>query len=105
MNAVQASRPGDVITVRTRTDGSFVVVDVSDQGSGIDESVRAHIFEPFYTTRSVGEGRGLGLAISYGIVRDHGGHIEFESEAGIGTTFRIRLPLHHVSRDPDDGNA
>ncbi|MEZ6058828.1 MAG: response regulator [Planctomycetaceae bacterium] len=105
MNAVQASRPGDVITVRTRTDRGFVVVEVSDQGSGIDESVQAHIFEPFYTTRSVGEGRGLGLAISYGILRDHGGHIEFESEAGIGTTFRIRLPLHQVSRDPDDGNA
>ena len=65
---------------------------VTDSGHGIESSNLSRIFDPFFTTRDVGEGTGLGLSICYGIVRDHGGHIEVESEPEVGTTFRVTLP-------------
>ncbi len=105
LNAVQASSPGQSVIVRTSTADSFAVLEIADHGRGIDPAAQSHIFEPFYTTRVVGEGRGLGLAISSGIVRDHGGTIEFETEAGTGTTFRIRLPLNRESETSDEANG
>jgi len=72
--------------------GRFVMVAVSDTGKGISEKVKAHIFEPFYTTKERGSGAGLGLATTYGAVHQAGGSIEVSSEVGIGTTFRIYLP-------------
>ena len=63
-------------------------------GPGITEEVRAHIFEPFYTTKEIGKGTGLGLSISYGIVQDHGGDIQVMSETGKGTEFIIHIPVH-----------
>jgi signal transduction histidine kinase len=70
-----------------------VVIEVEDNGSGIRPEHRARLFEPFFTTKPVGQGTGLGLSVSFGIVRDHGGVIEVESEVGKGSTFRVRLPL------------
>jgi len=97
LNAVQASQPGGAIEVRTRQDdsapGSGVAIEVRDTGCGIRGEHLPHIFDPFFTTKPVGEGTGLGLSVSYGIIRDHGGSIEVESEVGRGTLFRIRLPL------------
>ena len=79
---------GDIL-VRTYAEDGKVVVSVMDNGSGIPEPVRDKIFEPFFTTKKTGKGMGLGLAITYGIVRDYGGTIKIDSTPGKGTTFNL----------------
>ncbi len=73
------------------------VVSITDTGCGIPEHNRKKIFDPFFTSKAVGKGTGLGLSVTYGIVRAHGGTIEVESTEGVGTTFRILLPLESVA--------
>ena len=93
INAAQAMESQGTMTITTRTDGDFAVVRFRDTGSGIPADKLGSIFDPFFTTKPVGSGTGLGLSISYGIIQDHGGTIEVESEVGVGTEFTIRLPL------------
>ena len=96
LNAAQAIEPGDpdanVISVRTRSSGADVLVEVSDTGCGIPTDVRDRIFDPFFTTRDVGSGTGLGLSICARIVSAHGGRISVESTVGRGSEFTVHLP-------------
>ncbi len=88
-----------VITVRTGCVDSRVWVEVSDTGCGIREEDRNRVFDPFFTTKPVGKGTGLGLSLSYGIVQKHGGSIELVSELGVGSTFKIWIPVRRGARD------
>ncbi len=81
-----------LVRVSTRLDGDFIEVRVSDNGNGIPESIKAKIFQPFFTTKPTGQGTGLGLSLSYDIVKAHEGDITIESKEGEGTEFIIRLP-------------
>lgn len=93
-NAFEAMEDSErkTITVRFLHEDGFIVVEVSDSGSGIARENYGKVFTPFFTTKKIGKGTGLGLAISYGIVKMHQGFISFQSEPGKGTTFTVKLP-------------
>ncbi len=94
INATQSCADQDgVITIRTRPENDSVVIEVEDNGSGIQPEHLPRIFDPFFTTKAVGQGTGLGLSVSYGIVRDHGGSITVSSQVGRGSLFTVRVPL------------
>ena len=91
-NAEDAMPRGGALTIRTAREGNFVELSIADTGCGISEECRERIFDPFFTTKRQGRGMGLGLAVSYGIIRTANGHIEVASEVGKGSSFRVRLP-------------
>jgi signal transduction histidine kinase len=96
VNAGHAIRERGVITIRTEAKNDHVIVEFKDNGCGIPPENLKRIFDPFFTTKKVGQGTGLGLALSYGIIQKHNGQIDVESESGVGTVFRIVLPLRHI---------
>jgi two-component system NtrC family sensor kinase len=97
-NAVESiAGDGKIVITTSQTPEAFLI-SVRDSGAGIPEAIRSKIFDPFFTTKPVGEGTGLGLAISYGIIQDHRGSIEVQSEEGAGTEFTVRIPLDLESR-------
>lgn len=93
LNARDAMPSGGVLAVRTWADGKSLHVEIADTGVGIPSENLARIYDPFFTTKAPKKGTGLGLSVTYGIVREHGGTIEVESESGRGTRFVIELPL------------
>jgi len=92
-NGIDASPVGGRVLIETRAVDDGIEIRVSDNGYGIAPAIRDRVFDPFFTTKPVGKGTGLGLSISYGIVKDHGGSIDFESFPGKGTRFTIRMPV------------
>jgi hypothetical protein len=93
LNARDAMPKGGWLSVTTRVDTGSVEVEVADTGSGIPAEFLARIYDPFFTTKPIGQGTGLGLSITYGIVQEHNGTIDCDSRPGQGTRFILRLPL------------
>ncbi len=95
MNSFQAIKGEGRITIKTEYDreGNGIRIIFSDTGCGIPEKIRGKIFEPFFTTKPPGQGTGLGLAVSYGIVKEHKGEISVESEEGSGASFTLWFPV------------
>jgi signal transduction histidine kinase len=96
VNAAQAiAGPRGQITIRTGAAGEHVWIEIADTGCGIPKAIQSRIFDPFFTTKPIGSGTGLGLSLSYGIIQKHRGRIDVQSEPGVGTVFRIALPIKH----------
>jgi signal transduction histidine kinase len=91
-NAIDAMEGRGVLRIATRRDAADFVVEITDDGPGIDQELLRRVFEPFFTTKDVGKGTGLGLDISRRIIDRHDGVIEFDSRPG-ATTARVRLPI------------
>ena len=81
------------VSVSTKKSGNSVIITVSDNGNGIPQKIVDKIFQPFFTTKPTGEGTGLGLSLSYDIVKAHGGEIKVETEDGKGSKFTMELPI------------
>jgi hypothetical protein len=98
LNAKDAMPKGGWLSITTRADNGQAVVEVSDTGSGIPSEYLARIYDPFFTTKAIGQGTGLGLSITYGIVREHDGTIDCDSSVGQGTRFTLRFPIAPAER-------
>lgn len=101
LNAAQAVEGKGTVTVRTGAAENEVWVEVADSGKGIPPENLNRVFEPFFTTRPVGQGAGLGLSLVYGIVRTHNGRINVASEPGKGTAFRVSLPVRQPAEEKE----
>ena len=92
-NAIEAMDVNGLLKIKLFALKNQAIVEIKDNGTGIKEGTLKHVFDPFYTTKEVGKGTGLGMAISYGIIKDHNGEISVESIVGKGTSVRIALPF------------
>jgi signal transduction histidine kinase len=92
LNAKDAMPSGGMLEVRSSANNGTVEVEVSDTGMGIQRENLARVFDPFFTTKATGRGTGLGLSVSYGIIKEHAGKVEVRSTPGKGTSFRLEFP-------------
>jgi len=92
-NAIDAMPNGGALTFRAKSANNRVTIEIQDSGIGIEPDNLSKVFEPFFTTKEVGRGTGLGLAVCYGIITEHGGRLAVRSNVGVGTTFTIYLPI------------
>jgi signal transduction histidine kinase len=99
INAVQSIKDKGTITIRTYARDEFVFLEVQDTGCGIAPEHVTNVFDPFYSTKPVGQGTGLGLSISYDIVRKHGGRLTFTTKLGEGTVFTVKLPVSFAMKE------
>jgi len=93
-NAAQSIEETGDVTIRTRTENDNIVIEFEDTGSGIEQTILNQIFDPFFTTKPVGSGSGLGLSITYKIIKSHNGEINVESDVNKGTKFTIKIPVN-----------
>ncbi len=105
VNAAHAITERGEIIVRTGCEGNNIWIAISDTGSGISADNLQRIFDPFYTTKPIGQGTGLGLSLSYGIIKKHQGNIDVQSEIGKGTMFKITLPIRQIHQPTNMNNA
>jgi PAS domain S-box-containing protein len=98
-NARDAMPDGGTLSLSARADGEMAEVRVADTGSGMNREIMKNCFEPFFTTKQPGQGTGLGLSTTYGIIENHGGHIDVASSPGKGTVFRLHLPIGKVLKE------
>ena len=103
-NAIQAIDENGEIFIKTKSEGSNVIIQIRDSGKGMTDEVQKRVFEPFYTTKGMGKGTGLGLSISYSIVEQHNGKIDISSEPSKGTEFIITLPVQQKAAIHDPSN-
>jgi signal transduction histidine kinase len=103
VNSIQAMPEGGVLTIQTHAAPGFVVLSVADTGCGMTDEIKEKIFTPFFTTKDVDQGTGLGLAVVHGIISAHGGSILVESAPGRGSRFEIRLPRGGKSEAEENG--
>lgn len=99
VNAIQSMPTGGRLTMETRFDSDFAFIEICDSGHGIPEDIREKIFLPFFTTKDVNQGTGLGLAVAYGIMKAHEGSIEVDSDPKTGSCFRLQFPIAHDSQE------
>ena len=92
MNARDSMPSGGMIEVRSSSTNGYVEIEVTDTGIGISRENLSRIFDPFFTTKATGRGTGLGLSVSYGIIKEHAGKVEVRSTPGKGTSFRLEFP-------------
>jgi two-component system NtrC family sensor kinase len=100
INAIQASVEDSTVTIQVRKENESLYLAVSDSGIGIDERDMDRIFDPFFTSKDVGEGNGLGLSVSLGIVEQHDGELWLENNETGGVTAIVTLPLVHADNLP-----
>ncbi|MHC4295215.1 MAG: sensor histidine kinase, partial [Planctomycetota bacterium] len=104
VNAIHAMPDGGTLTITTRESDDHVVLSIEDNGIGMSEQVLKEIFIPFFTTKDIHEGTGLGLPVVHGIVTAHGGNIRVDSAPGRGTRFDIELPIALKAKKREDSN-
>ncbi|MCP4706280.1 MAG: GHKL domain-containing protein, partial [candidate division Zixibacteria bacterium] len=101
VNSIQAMPEDGTINIKTSCDDSNVILSVKDSGMGIEENILNKIFIPFFTTKDIDEGTGLGLAVVHGIITSHGGSIQVKSKINRGTEFIINLPINGGKKDEE----
>ena len=100
LNALDAMPDGGRLTIHAQSTPGHIVIRIEDTGCGVPAEIGRRVFEPFFTTKDPGQGTGLGLAVTYGIVERLGGTIDLDSQMGKGTVFTVRIPV--LARGPND---